>query len=722
MHSHENAGLHIPGLINMQPIGAGGSGQVFCAEQPAFNRTVAVKVLTDLSPRAMPRFDRECRALGALGDHPHIVTVFDTGYLSDGRPYLVMEYLPAGSISDRLQQNGPFSWEQASDITIRIAGALQTAHDRGIIHRDVKPGNILLSSYDEPVLADFGLATFDGQQRTSTGHITATVIHASPEVLAGHPPSQASDIYSLGSTFFSLLRGVSPFESPTDESIIPLVNRIANTPVPDLRLYNIPPEICAVMEKSMEKETKNRYEQSEDMGKSLQQAQKTLQSTITPMRVSGRLVSPAASQNSTNPVATPLPPSFVQSRSDSVPIAETTIDPRVTSSRSHPSPIAETTIDPEGTSLHEGYGTSGNPAPSDKKVTLIAQMAAESQWDTGNSLHREQGAEKKKQKPLKKATILLCASLFTLGLLAFFASVLLGNKNENDALSSMEENTEENGLLGVPASENAEPEETVLEQVTVPNLMNLDYKKALPLIEEAGLKWEADRRVSETSPEGRVIDQSPLPDTQVSANSTVLIVISTGKGKRVIPDLTKMSVEQAGTMLIDMGLGITTEETTTTDVPSDIVVKTIPSAGTEAEAGDVVTVIVAVPPTTTVTTTTTTTTITASQPIILHNWTGNSNRHGDVTTEIITLEPDGNILFSFVYVKGSCKSDTFWAHVEGSNITVKFKRKLRFCGTEKDIAQQAVVPLGKLGPGNYIIHASRSTEDVRFRDILFTVR
>ena len=206
--------LGIEGLGPAEHIGRGGFADVYRAEQPSLRRTVAVKVLRAQAsdPEADARFQRECQAIGAVSDHPHIVAVHHGGLNSNGRAYLVMEYLSGGSLAQLLEAQGPRPIREVVETTVKIARALAVAHRAGILHRDVKPGNIMISAYGEPALGDFGIARIEGGHQTATGQVTASIVHAAPEVLEGHPPTPAADIYSLGSTLFELAVGWAPYQ------------------------------------------------------------------------------------------------------------------------------------------------------------------------------------------------------------------------------------------------------------------------------------------------------------------------------------------------------------------------------------------------------------------------------------------------------------------------------------------------------------------------------
>ena len=266
--------LGIEGLIDPVLIGQGGFGSVYRAEQPSLGRTVAVKILTipGLDDRTRERFMRECVAIGALSGHPHIVTVYDSGINSWGRPYILMDHMARGSIADHIARNGPVAWTDAVELAAKITGAVATAHGASILHRDIKPPNVLVSAFGEPKLGDFGISSIGGDQ-TNSGTITASLEHAAPELLDGSRASVASDVYALASTIYTLVAGHPPFGRGSDEPIQSLITRVLTQPVPDLRPRGIPGSLADLLERALAKSPKDRHGSASELGLALRSVQ-----------------------------------------------------------------------------------------------------------------------------------------------------------------------------------------------------------------------------------------------------------------------------------------------------------------------------------------------------------------------------------------------------------------------------------------------------------------
>lgn len=244
----------IDGIDGLELIGRGGFALVYRGHQSAFRRDVAVKVLqgSDVADEDRRRFERECQAMGALSDHPAIVTLYSAGLTDQHQLYLVMEFVPGGSLQEEIEANGPMDWRTVVELGARLCGALEAAHHSGVLHRDIKPANVLQSRYGAQ-LSDFGIARLAGGHETRSGVITASIAYAPPEVLDGDPPTRQSDVYSLASTLYTALHGRSAFVRDTDDSILPQIRRVLTESPYDLRLEGVPDRVMSVIEGAMSK-------------------------------------------------------------------------------------------------------------------------------------------------------------------------------------------------------------------------------------------------------------------------------------------------------------------------------------------------------------------------------------------------------------------------------------------------------------------------------------
>ncbi|WP_108666332.1 serine/threonine-protein kinase [Euzebya rosea] len=296
--------LGIEDLADAVEVGAGGFGTVYKARQESLRRDVAVKMVTSTvkDRKVRIRFEREIQAMGMLSGHPNIVTVYDSGFTSNGQPYILMDFMDQGSLADRLESDTTLPWADVLEIMVKVCGALETAHQAGILHRDIKPENVLVSAYGEPKLGDFGIARLKGGPETGTSSLTASIEHVSPELLEAKAPGVPSDIYALGSTMYKLLVGRAAFLKPEDESIVPALTRIRDEPVPNLRERGVPDPVAAIVERSMAKDPEARFASAAEMGRALRTAQRQLGLSVTPLPI--REEEAAAARDATRTINT----------------------------------------------------------------------------------------------------------------------------------------------------------------------------------------------------------------------------------------------------------------------------------------------------------------------------------------------------------------------------------------------------------------------------------
>ncbi len=276
---------HIEGYSDLQVIGRGGFSVVYRARQDRLHRPVALKVLIteQVDDRARRRFERECRAMGELSWHPHVVAVHDSGVTDDGRLWLAMELLEAGSFADRLHRNGPLGWPEAVDAVIQVAGALGAAHAIGTLHRDLKPGNLLVGPFGEAKLGDFGIAAL-GDSATTTGSAGFTIAYVAPEVLRGAQPDERADIYGLASTLYALIAGTSPFSIEPGQPVAAAVMRVLESDPP--RLAGVPDELAVIVQQALAKLPEDRPQTAEAFAETLQSVQRSQGLAVTVLRLS----------------------------------------------------------------------------------------------------------------------------------------------------------------------------------------------------------------------------------------------------------------------------------------------------------------------------------------------------------------------------------------------------------------------------------------------------
>ncbi|EKT81638.1 protein kinase/ LuxR family transcriptional regulator [Rhodococcus opacus M213] len=268
------AELSEAGFDDAQEIGRGGFGVVYRCTQAELDRTVAVKVLTvELDDENRARFFREQRAMGRLTGHPNIVGVLQVGATDSGLPYIVMPYHSQGSLDVRIRRRGPLPVEKALRLGVKIAGAVESAHRLGILHRDVKPANILLTDYGEPALTDFGIAHVSGGFETATGTVQGSPAYTAPEVLGGDSPTPPADVYGLGATLFSALTGHAAFERRSGEQVVAQFLRITTQEVPDLRDHGIPDDVSEAIARAMSRTPDQRPATAADFGEELRRLQ-----------------------------------------------------------------------------------------------------------------------------------------------------------------------------------------------------------------------------------------------------------------------------------------------------------------------------------------------------------------------------------------------------------------------------------------------------------------
>ena len=249
-----------------EKIGSGGMSSVYRAFDPTLERWVAIKLMhRDISsdPDQLERFRREARTVAQL-NHPHVVTVIDAGE-DEGAPYIVFEYVEGETLKERIRRLGRLPVSEAVAYAIEIGRALEAAHASLLVHRDVKPQNVLIDRDGRAKVTDFGIArSLEAQGLTATGRVLGTTDYVSPEQALGHEVTGQSDIYSLGIVLYEMLTGEAPFKADTQVAV---AMKHVRDPLPDVqrRRPEISASLAAVVERATAKETQNRYQQVSEM-------------------------------------------------------------------------------------------------------------------------------------------------------------------------------------------------------------------------------------------------------------------------------------------------------------------------------------------------------------------------------------------------------------------------------------------------------------------------
>jgi serine/threonine protein kinase len=231
-------------------LGEGGRKRVFRAYDRALDRDVALATIKteDLDAAGLERVRREAQAMGRLGDHPHIVTVYDIGE-EDGRPFIVSQYMPGGSVDDLLAGAAErrLTVPEAIRVADELCQALDYAHGRGVVHRDLKPGNVWLTEEGGTKLGDFGLAVTGGGSRlTSEGMVVGTVAYMAPEQALGREVDARADLYALGALLYECLTGRPPFLG--DDAVAVISQQLNSVPMaPFWHNPRVPPALSALV-------------------------------------------------------------------------------------------------------------------------------------------------------------------------------------------------------------------------------------------------------------------------------------------------------------------------------------------------------------------------------------------------------------------------------------------------------------------------------------------
>jgi eukaryotic-like serine/threonine-protein kinase len=462
---------------------------------------VALKLLKDRyaeNEEFVERFKREATSAAVLSS-PYIVPIFDRGETEDGTYYITMEYLPGGTLKERITATGALRPQEAMEVALQVAEALKTAHARGVVHRDIKPRNILVADSGHVKVADFGIArAADATTISHTGDILGSAKYMSPEQAAGEQVGPASDLYSLGVVLYEMLTGRVPFEVATPADV-PIRHAVA----PPLRPKEVDPEIPedldAITVRLLATNSEDRYGSADEVVRELQRVR-------TGVTLAGSSTDRATTETAPNVPKGSSPPLPAQSVSRLRRVLPTL------------TVLAALLI-----LLAVGWGLWRNGGGGSILRALTERLPTEASQDA-------------KQTPAAPETIRVPA---VKGMTEQAARQRLAETGFKVGVQRRESPAEDSGKVigqSVPGGEEAKRGSQVLltvgegQQVTkVPDLTGLPYSEAENRLEEAGfLLGGVKEETSETVPAGVIMKQNPPPGTELDPGSYVYLTDSVG--------------------------------------------------------------------------------------------------------------------------------------------------------------------------------------------------
>jgi beta-lactam-binding protein with PASTA domain len=629
------AGTLIDGRYRVSArLGSGGMADVYLAHDTLLGRQVALKLLHHRfaeDQEFVERFRREASSAAGLS-HPNVVAVFDRGEW-DGTYYIAMEYLPGRSLKAVVREHGPLSPGDAIDIVVQILLATRFAHRRGIIHRDIKPHNVILDEEGRAKVTDFGIARAGASDMTLTGSIMGTAQYLSPEQAQGHAVSESSDLYAVGVVLYELLTGSVPFEG--ESAVTVALKQVSVAPTPPSRLNpEVGPALDAVVMRSLAKEPIQRFAGADEFIAALQQAREGIAPaprtaidgplSTSPNTAAALLVPPLPAQDDEVPAADARRRKralWIAAGVALLALAAAAIVLFALGSKAGDVKVPDVSGATQSTAL---------AALQREGLVPVPELAANARVASGKVV----GTTPPSGTEVKKGARVNVVVSSGPGILALpdvdhkssaEATKILREKGFQPTPQSQSSATVGKGLVisTNPAAGTAVQvgsPVTVLvssgpQEVSVPEVSGESQAAATATLAAAGLKVTVVKReVSEPSA-GTVISQSPSAGSSLSVGSQVTIVVAQAPKQTPVPSVVGQSEVQAVATLTAAGFTSTTVTRTVTE-PSKvgIVVQQSPAAGHKLTKGGSVTIAVGAVGQQTTTTPTTTTTTTSTTP------------------------------------------------------------------------------------------------------------
>jgi serine/threonine-protein kinase len=556
----------------VRKLGAGGMANVYLAEDEDLGRRVAIKILNDRYANDdlfIERFRREAKSAAALS-HPNIVSVYDRGE-AEGTYYIAMEVIEGRSLKELIMTRGPLPIAQALAYTHEILDALRFAHRHGIIHRDIKPHNILIG--ERLKVTDFGIARAGASQMTEAGSIMGTAQYLSPEQARGAPVTASSDLYSAGIVLYEMLTGKVPFSG--DSAIEIAMKHLNDPPKPPSKIRpEIPDELDAVVLRALSKNPEDRYQTAEEFSEDLHRVE------------AGLPLAPETSEAATALLAGAALVGDGGSTEVLAGTAVTTPGGRPPTTRRPPPP----------------YGPGYYDEPPRKRrrwapwllVLLLLAAAGIAGWYVFSQIQDQLAANEPVAVPNVE------------GLKEEAAVTLIENAGlDPEVQRAANPDAEKDRVFDQnPGTRIQKGDRVTLlvstgpPKTSVPDVVGMNYGDAVQALNDVNLK-ATKHEVFSPKPVGKVISQDPPAGEQVVEGTEIVLDVSRGAKQVAVPNVVGMSEDDAKTTLEQAGFQVSSTSAPADSTPEGIVSDQSPDGGTPATKGSTVTITVSSGPSTT---------------------------------------------------------------------------------------------------------------------------
>lgn len=588
-----------------EKIGSGGMADVYKAVDEVLGRTVAVKVLHPRyasEPNFVARFRQEAQAAANLS-HPNIVNMYDWG--RDGETYyIVMEYVNGTDLKSLVAQRGPLDPLKAAEYAAQVCAALSVAHGYDVIHRDIKPHNIVITPDGTVKVMDFGIARAGNSTMTQTGSVLGTAQYISPEQAQGKPLGAASDLYSLGVTLYELVTGRVPFDG--DTPVATALAQVNEEPVPPRQLRgSIPPALEAVILRAMRKNPAERYVSAAEMREDLKRVASGQPAVGGAYGAADDHTSvlPAVERTAARPATAPQIRAIPQRRTSPwvwVAVAAAVVllglgiawGMGAIGSSGVVVPALSGLTEEQARAELEAAGLTVGEVVTENSDTVALGLIIRQDPEAGDRVEPETAVNIVVSVGIAQIPVPDLTRMPEAAAIEALRSAELEYDKTVDEYSA----EAEKGLVirTEPALGTAVPKGTRvvlyvsagIEQVKVPSVVGKPLAEAKGILEGAGFVVKTNEVFNDAVAKGSVISQSPAPDVLYEAGNTVTLEVSKGPEVIIVPDVRNLSEAEARAKLTAVGL---VPKVVYIDAPEDgFVITQFPIAGASARRGDVV--------------------------------------------------------------------------------------------------------------------------------------